>query len=600
MMETRHTASSGANGAHAAGLMDTHDVAHDGSSPRSESAHSGDGSDSQATNARNGTSTPQNGGNAGSTGSRKRIFTFQKRWLHSLPIMEKTLPESAMDSAAMALKGSNVLGEDGNVSRDVVVCMLCDDPNSTRELPKIWSRMNCRRGRIENHLMSKHPEFMLLLKQKRETEGDLAVQIFLQSMRDGRCNVRNEISAGLYSHMQAVVPASGLTPMTDLHVQGNKRAFGHDEFIPSPMMALSQAKSNSGFTQMLVAKDSVDMLELENRRKRAKQSNNGHDTSSASLFHAHNSSAFQASTAMSHLRGALFGKVIVITGGEKLSMSNTAIKLWLMGANVLVSFSELEAMDAFASSYLAQMQDRDAAENPRGVLLPMLCTIQTKAQIDEWTRSIASKFPHVDYLINYVEDDDENKKNGGDNGAVPDLHGGRDRSKSNADENIASSVNRVLEICQAFAATCVPRGSRAAIVNITTHTHAVRTNMNCAAIEAMTKSLSSDLQTANVQVNCILLERPDDATHAIPEDSGELSHTLLFLLSPSSACISGSVLRISTGYSGFGNSGDSDLTTTHTEALAAHHSTSTSGSTSADSVVTTNASTGESVERHVV
>lgn len=123
------------------------------------------------------------------SGGRKRVFTFQKRWLHSLPIVERVLP----DAPGLAASDSG---------SDVVVCMLCDDPASKRETPKVWNRLNCRRGRIENHLLSKHPEFMLLLKQKREAEGELAVQIFLQSMRDGRCNVRDEITTGLYAHLQ--------------------------------------------------------------------------------------------------------------------------------------------------------------------------------------------------------------------------------------------------------------------------------------------------------------------------------------------------------------------------------------------------------------
>ncbi|GMF51624.1 unnamed protein product [Phytophthora fragariaefolia] len=148
-------------------------------------------------------------------GSRKRVFTFQKRWLHSLPIVERSLPETEMDgrvlkavrtaggaTAAAAVAAAAAAGADKQ--KDVIVCMLCDDPSSKRELTKVWSRLNCRRGRIENHLMSKHPEFMRLLKHKREAEGDLAVQIFLQNLREGRCNARTEINNGLYNQLQSV------------------------------------------------------------------------------------------------------------------------------------------------------------------------------------------------------------------------------------------------------------------------------------------------------------------------------------------------------------------------------------------------------------
>lgn len=193
---------------------------------------------------------PPSAGKAGT--GRKRVFTFQKRWLHSLPIMERSLPESVVGgtpmkpriSDATALSAATAAGSSpsnptGESSKDVVVCMLCDDPASKRDAPKIWSRLNCRRGRIENHLWSKHPEFMMLLKQKHEAEGDLAVQIFLQSMRDGRCNVRNEIGAGLYAHLHSSTNGGA----------GGKRALeqqqGDSHDPTDPDVAQKRAKVNS-------------------------------------------------------------------------------------------------------------------------------------------------------------------------------------------------------------------------------------------------------------------------------------------------------------------------------------------------------------------
>lgn len=156
----------------------------------------------------------------------KRVFVFQKRWLQSLPIMEKTLPEPGADnsssssatattttSSSAAMSASKKLSN-GHASpsalsstnyslassRDVIACMLCDEPGPSHHATKMWNRLNCRRGRIENHLTSKHPEFMLLLKHKRDTEGELAVQIFLQGMRDGRCSLRSELSLGILTH----------------------------------------------------------------------------------------------------------------------------------------------------------------------------------------------------------------------------------------------------------------------------------------------------------------------------------------------------------------------------------------------------------------
>lgn len=79
--------------------------------------------------------------------------------------------------------------------------------------------------------------------------------------------------------------------------------------------------------------------------------------------------------------------------------------------------------------------------------------------------------------------------------------------------------------------------------------------MNCAAVESMTKSLALELQPLNVQVNCILLQQISSAIITATEvteperqqqdqQNAALSHTILFLLSPASASVSGSVLRL--------------------------------------------------------
>lgn len=212
---------------------------------------------------------------APSSASRKRVFTFQKRWLHSLPILEKTLPEptpSATGSgSSQAARGSGSSTDAG--ARDVIVCMLCDDPLSNRELTKMWSRMNCRRGRIENHLMSKHPEFMLLLKHKRDAEGDLAVQIFLQGMREGRCNLRNEISLGLFQQMQTIsqenaaqlVAASPATAAAVAAVAAG-----------SALPAVAAANGAELYSQHRNKRSGADdALDHKNKHKRAKQMSPG-------------------------------------------------------------------------------------------------------------------------------------------------------------------------------------------------------------------------------------------------------------------------------------------------------------------------------------
>jgi hypothetical protein len=268
--------------------------------------------------------------NKGSSSSRKRVFTFQKRWLHSLPIMEKTLHEDDLKRSSGSAEDEPLEevrhGENGSESRDVVVCMLCDEIAVNRDLMKVWSRMNCRRGRIENHLMSKHPEFMLLLKHKRETEGELAVQIFLQNMRDGKLSARNEISTNLYSQINTTM---GLD-LTD----ANKRTFG----VTSALNALDPTLRASMVSGGSVLKDS----DFENKRKKLKTvtktsetlQKSGEDNEAVDIVQNDGS----ALTAPWVVNGEV-NKVIMIIGGDLPFVAETATNLWLLGADVLLTFS---------------------------------------------------------------------------------------------------------------------------------------------------------------------------------------------------------------------------------------------------------------------
>lgn len=73
-------------------------------------------------------------------------------------------------------------------------------------------------------------------------------------------------------------------------------------------------------------------------------------------------------------------------------------------------------------------------------------------------------------------------------------------------------------------------------------------NINCIAIDTFTKSLSSVVSMTNVRINTILLQHTQISTtqdeNEVNEEITALSHTLLFLLSPSSSCISDSIMRI--------------------------------------------------------
>lgn len=158
--------------------------------------------------------------------------------------------------------------------------------------------------------MSKHPEFMLLLKHKRDTEGDLSVQLFLQGMRDGRCNIRSEINLGLYNHIQSLnahanaeVSTAALASLTSGGISTSMSA--NSSISTDAAIAVASAAdlahlqqsakrgfpganvytirdggftTNNGNEKLLsvfpplggAAKTALEFLELENRHKRAR------------------------------------------------------------------------------------------------------------------------------------------------------------------------------------------------------------------------------------------------------------------------------------------------------------------------------------------
>ncbi|KAL3663900.1 hypothetical protein V7S43_011310 [Phytophthora oleae] len=489
---------------------------------------------------------------ASASASRKRIFTFQKRWLHSLPIVERSLPETEMDgrvlkavrtaggaSAAAAVAAAAAAGADKQ--KDVIVCMLCDDPASKRELTKVWSRLNCRRGRIENHLLSKHPEFMRLLKHKREAEGDLAVQIFLENLREGRCNARTEINNGLYS--QLTVGASARTSPV---------AAGADHEL--------QKRTLGDYVNVRELRD-----ELEGNRKRAKLSGSpvsGKDAAAmaASVYSAGGmmlqrtngaeavtgvdglaSSVLYQDAAMSaQWQTVFFNKLVVITGGDNKAIGSVATQLWLLGANVLLTFSNMSTLDDFNTKQIGRFPDpSDSEESPRGIMLTVVASFRTQKDITEWCGSIATKYTRVDFLINY-----------GGSEVVETLKAEEKQSDETSDgteksETIASSGALIEALSESMSTCCFPdpatsedgwlTPSSGTIVNIASAA-------DDTAMESLSKSLAAKLQPRNVQVNFVLLPPGDAVDVEVSEDS--LSHSILFLLSPSSRLLSGSVLRL--------------------------------------------------------
>ncbi|KUF90851.1 hypothetical protein AM588_10004361 [Phytophthora nicotianae] len=466
---------------------------------------------------------------ASGSGSRKRVFTFQKRWLHSLPIVERSLPETEMDgrvlkavrtaggaSAAAAVTAAAAAGADNQ--KDVIVCMLCDDPASKRELTKVWSRLNCRRGRIENHLLSKHPEFMRLLKHKREAEGDLAVQIFLQNLREGRCNARTEVNNGLYSQL-TIGAAARSSPVaagtTTDSVELQKRALGEymnvrDELESSRKRAkLSGSPANAKDTAVMAASaySAGGMLIRSNGTEA------GVDGLASSVLYQDAMSA--------QWQTVFFNKLVVVTGGDNKAMTN------------------MSALDEFNTKHIGRFPDpSEGEESPRGVMLPVLGSFRTQKSIAEWCGSIATKYQRVDFLINYAGSEVVEALNAGE----------KPRDPSEEPGIIASSPALIEALSESMSSTCFPdpAASESGWLSPSTGTIVnIASALDDAAVEPLIKSLAAKLQPRNVQVNCVLLPPQSDATDVeIPHDTATLSHTILFLLSPSSRLLSGSVLRV--------------------------------------------------------
>ncbi|RLN88967.1 hypothetical protein BBJ28_00023598, partial [Nothophytophthora sp. Chile5] len=503
---------------------------------------------------------------ANGSSTRKRVFTFQKRWLHSLPIVERSLPDTSADGRVLkAVRAGADDGdaEDSEKQKDVIVCMLCDDPASKRELTKVWSRLNCRRGRIENHLMSKHPEFMLLLKHKREAEGDLVVQLFLENMRHGHCNVRNEINVGLYSQLQssgggnganaamrsAVAAAAAGTRAADDHSDLQKRAFEDYNAMHEPPLDLESLRKRAKLATLPGVKDSDPR---------------------ASMYSAGSMMMLRSRGMVPPLTdsdGAVGGLDAVHKDADGLAHDRSVIasKLVRLDGSKLVE-RKLSALDAFNASHLARYSESTSegvSSLPRGVLVPMLRSFETREHVDDWSRCIAEKFHRVDVLINYFEPEKEETTAVNSDAAKKQEREDAARHERNEDSGQTelssfSPGTLITALCQSLSSACFPRASTNEDAPVSTSGGSI---INLAAaeddstLEALTKSLAAELQPRNVQVNCILVhpwqspataEPPSssvDLTEA-PERMAALSHTMMFLLSPRSRLLSGSVLRL--------------------------------------------------------
>lgn len=506
--------------------------------------------------------------------SRKRIFTFQKRWQHTLPIMEKRLSDeeyaskrSMLEGVGDGNRGPAVIGHD---PRDVVVCMLCEDQsNGNREAPKIWSRLNCRRGRIENHLTSKHPEFMLLLKHKRDTLGEIAVQLFLQNMREGRCNIRQEINVGLYQQLQqqtfgAQHGGANANSILDSHLQANGASINQMSSVshlkrPYPAAASNSLASDYGvpmkepspvpagpsapFTQALLEDHehtAASFPELEGKRKKSRSA-------------AHEIPAF-----LSQWQSIGSQKTVLITGSEHPLAPILARMLWSTGANVIITFRTAAATNEFALS--APSASTSADELRCGTLLPIHCSTASKQGLEEALHAIAGKFSSVDFLIAFVLDTEEKDHSSTpaseavttkaepslnpDNRSVHETAAELGLKRATTYTNSHSVVEQAAFARELFGSPLTTNG----MLVIADETERLECKMRSASMEALTTSLATEWRSANIAVNLILLQSSHltEQAMAVEESNqmGALVHSVLLFLSPMSSGISGSVIRL--------------------------------------------------------
>lgn len=101
----------------------------------------------------------------------------------------------------------------------------------------------------------------------------------------------------------------------------------------------------------------------------------------------------------------------------------------------------LPALKEFSASHAARYPDADSPspESHRGLLLPLHCAFQTRKQVDEWSCSVADKFSRVDFLINFV-DDDEGERRANGTGS----HEAADGSDDSESSSVAGSSSEYL------------------------------------------------------------------------------------------------------------------------------------------------------------
>ena len=246
---------------------------------------------------------------------------------------------------------------------------------------------------------------------------------------------------------------------------------------------------------------------------------------------------------------ALAGKTIVVTGGGS-GLGKSMTKYFLeLGANVAISTRNLEKLQNTAS---------ELEQETGGKCLPVQCDGRNYEEVEQMLKLVLDEFGEVDVLLN----------NAARNFISP-----TERLSANAFDTIIDIVLKGSKNCTlAFGKHWIDeKQENKNILNIVTtyawtgSAYVVPSATAKAGVLAMTRSLAVEWAKHHINVNAIapgifhsemadaMLERIGDVSKGLPIKRictpEQMDSTLLFLVSPSSECVTGTCIKIDDGQS---------------------------------------------------
>ena len=243
----------------------------------------------------------------------------------------------------------------------------------------------------------------------------------------------------------------------------------------------------------------------------------------------------------------LEGKVVLVTGASRGIGQAIALSLGKAGATVIGTATSGNGADAIS----ATLKDNGVS----GV--GMALNVTDNDQIAEVMKSITESYGSVDILIN--------------NAGIPDAQWAIKQSDELIDNVIDTNLTGPYFLSCEVARRLIDQGIPGRMVNISSmagfstspNSAAVLYSTTKLAIVRMTESLAVEWARHNINVNAIapgcfssemldgMLERIGDISQSFPRkricQPEQMDSTLLFLVSPSSECVTGTCIKIDDG-----------------------------------------------------